>query len=164
MNETFRPRSNFLWAGVSLVLIFLFAVNSAVVATSTEQKVFEFVICLILAVTAYLIWVRPKMVLQESHIEVVNPLNTVLIPYTDVIELNTKWTLAITHSRGTTKVWVAPAGGKQRWIADKKFGWLSSDIPLSQSRGIEMESMSSSLYSFSGQAAYMIQERIKRTH
>jgi hypothetical protein len=104
------------------------------------------------------------MVLQESHIEVVNPLNTVLIPYTDVIELNTKWTLAITHSRGTTKVWVAPAGGKQRWIADKKFGWLSSDIPLSQSRGIEMESMSSSLYSFSGQAAYMIQERIKRTH
>jgi hypothetical protein len=164
MNETFRPRSNFLWAGVSLVLIFLFAVNSVLVATSTEQSIIEFAICLILAVIAHLIWIRPKMVLRENHIEVVNPLNTVVIPYTDVIELSTKWSLAISHSRGTTKVWVAPAGGKQRWIADKKFGWLSSDIPLSRSREIEMESMSSSLHSFSGQAAYMIQERIKRTH
>ena len=164
MNETFRPRSNFLWAGVSLVLILLFAANSMVVATSSEQNIFEFLICLILVVTAYLIWIKPKMVLRDDHIEVVNPLSTVVIPYSDVVELNTKWTLTITHSGGQTKVWVAPAGGKQRWIADKKFGWLSSDIPLSQSRGIEMESMSSSLYSFSGQAAYMIQERIKRTH
>jgi hypothetical protein len=164
MDETFRPRSNFLWAGVSLVLLFLFAMNSVLVVTSTEQNIFEFAICLILAVVAYLIWIKPKMVLRDSHIEVVNPLSTVVIPYAEVVELNTKWTLAITHSRGKTKVWVAPAGGKQRWIADKKFGWLSSDIPLSPSRGIEMESMSTSLHSFSGQAAYMIQERIKRIH
>jgi hypothetical protein len=104
------------------------------------------------------------MVLRDDHIEVVNPLSTVVIPYSDVVELNTKWTLTITHNRGQTKVWVAPAGGKQRWVADKKFGWLSSDIPFSQSRETEMESMSASLHSFSGQAAYMIQERIKRIH
>jgi hypothetical protein len=104
------------------------------------------------------------MVLRDDHIEVVNPLSTVVIPYSDVVELNTKWTLTITHNRGQTKVWVAPAGGKQRWIADKKFGWLGSNIPLSQSKEIEMESMSASLHSFSGQAAYMIQERIRRIH
>jgi len=164
MNETFRPRSNFLWAGVSLVLILLFATNSMFVATSTQQNIFEFTICLILALVAYLIWIRPKMVLRKDHIEVVNPLRTVVIPYSDVVELNTKWTLTITHGQGKTKVWVAPAGGKQRWIADKKFGWLGSNIPLSQSREIEIESMSASLHSFSGQAAYMIQERIKRIH
>jgi hypothetical protein len=164
MNETFRPRSNFLWAGVSLVLLFLFAVNSMLVATSFQQKTFEFVISIILAATAYVIWIRPKMVLRDDHIEVVNPFSSEFIAYADVIELNTKWALTITHSRGKTKVWVAPAGGKQRWIAEKKFGWIGSDLPLSQSRGIEMESMSASLESSSGQAAYMIQERIKRIH
>jgi hypothetical protein len=91
-------------------------------------------------------------------------LSTVVIPYSDVVELNTKWTLTIAHSRGTTKVWVAPAGGKQRWIADQKFGWLGSSVPLSESKEVRVESMSSSLHSPSGQAAYMIQERIKRIH
>jgi hypothetical protein len=164
MNETFRPRSNFIWAGVSLVLILLFVINSLVVANSTRQNISDFTISFILAVTSYLIWIRPKMVLRGDNIEVVNPLKSVVIPYGDVIELNTKWALTITHSRGKTKVWVAPAGGKQRWVADKKFGWLSSEMPFSQSREIEMESMSASLHSFSGQAAYMIQERIKRIH
>lgn len=164
MNETFRPRSNFIWAGVSLVLILLFVINSLVVANSTRQNISDFTISFILAVTSYLIWIRPKMVLRGDNIEVVNPLKSVVIPYGDVIELNTKWSLTITHSRGKTKVWVAPAGGKQRWVADKKFGWLSSEMPFSQSREIEMESMSASLHSFSGQAAYMIQERIKRIH
>ena len=111
MNETFRPRSNFIWAGVSLVLILLFMINSLVVATSTRQNISDFTISFILAVTAYLIWIRPKMVLRGDHIEVVNPLKSVVIPYGDVIELNTKWSLTITHSRGKTKVWVAPAGG-----------------------------------------------------
>jgi hypothetical protein len=164
MNETFRPRSNFIWAGVSLVLILLFVINSLVVANSTRQNISDFTISFILAVTSYLIWIRPKMVLRGDNIEVVNPFKSVVIPYGDVIELNTKWALTITHSRGKTKVWVAPAGGKQRWVADKKFGWLSSEMPFSQSREIEMESMSASLHSFSGQAAYMIQERIKRIH
>jgi len=164
MNETFRPRSNFVWAGVSLVLILLFAVNSVLVATSATQNIVEFAISLILAATAYLIWIKPKLVLKGDHIEVVNPLSTVVIPYADVIELNTKWSLTITHSRGKTKVWVAPAGGKQRWIADTKFGWITSGAPVTQSKGIEMESMSASMHSFSGQAAYMIQERIRRIH
>lgn len=164
MDETFRPRSNFIWAGASLVLLLLFAVNSLLVAESIQQIILEVGFALFLAAFAYLIWVKPKMVLRDDLIEVVNPLGTELIRYVDVLELDTKWALTIIHSNGKTKVWVAPAGGKQRWIADKKFGWLSTDIPLSQSRGIEMESMSSSLYSFSGQAAYMIQERIKRTH
>jgi hypothetical protein len=61
-------------------------------------------------------------------------------------------------------VWVAPAGGKQRWIADKKFGWLGGNITSADNRNIGMESMSASLHSASGQAAYMIQERIKRIH
>jgi hypothetical protein len=164
MNETFRPRSNFIWAGASLVLLLLFAINSLLVAESVQQIILELGFALFLAATAYLIWVKPKMVLRDDLIEVVNPLGTELIRYADVLELDTKWALTIIHSNGKTKVWVAPAGGKQRWVADKKFGWLGGNSLLSEPKHVETETMSASLHSASGQAAYMIQERIKRIH
>jgi hypothetical protein len=102
--------------------------------------------------------------LREDVIEVVNPLRTELIAYSDVLELETKWSLAIIHSRGTTRVWVAPASGKQRWVAEKKFGWISGNVPTSDSKSVGTEAMSASLDSMSGQVAYMIRERIKRSH
>lgn len=104
------------------------------------------------------------MVLRDDVIEVVNPLHTVLIPYRDVLDFETKWALKIVHSRGKTIVWVAPASGKRRWIGDKTFGWYGSNVPFSESGQIETEAMSESLNSFSGQAAYMIRERMKRLH
>jgi hypothetical protein len=164
MNETFRPRSNFAWAGCSLVLIALFAANSFWVGTSSSQIFFEIVICFVLGGTVYLAWIKPKLVLRDDFMEIVNPLKTELIAYRDVLSLDTKWTLTIDHTKGKTRVWVAPTGGKQRWIADKKFGWYGNGIPLSEARESGMESMSESMNSASGQAAYLIRERIKRAH
>ena len=164
MTETFRPRSNYLWAGCSLILLALFAVNSFIVAESTLQIAFELSLCIALGVSVLLIWVKPKLVLKSDVIEVVNPFTTVKIAYSDVRELETKWVLKIIHTGGETRVWVAPASGKRRWIADKKFGWFGSNLPYSQLGESGTESMSESLDSDSGQAAYMIRERIKRTH
>lgn len=164
MYETFRPRSNFVWAGISIVLISFFAANSYFVTTNTIQITVELVISVVLIAVAYVIWIKPKLVLGDEGIEVVNPLRTELIAYQDVLELQTQWALTIIHTRGKTTVWVAPASGKRRWIADIRFGWLGSNVPLSESRHNRSESMSGSLESFSGQAAYMIRERIKRAH
>ena len=164
MYETFRPRSNFVWAGVSLALIILFAANSFLVVTNTTQNFLELVLCVILSGITYVVWIRPKLVLRDEVIEVVNPLRTELIPYHEVLDLETKWALTIVHSRGKTRVWVAPVSGKRRWIADKKFGWYGSSIPLSESRHSGPETMSASLISLSGQAAYLIRERMKRLH
>jgi hypothetical protein len=164
MNETFRPRNNFIWAGSSLVLLILFVANSFLMVEKATQRIFETIFAMLLGATVYLIWIKPKMVLRNDFIEVVNPFRRELIEYGDVINLETKWVLTIIHKRGRTKVWVAPASGKQRWVADKKFGWYGNGLPFSESRGTEMESMSDSLNSVSGQAAYMIRERIKRRH
>jgi hypothetical protein len=109
-------------------------------------------------------WIRPKLLLHSDCLVVVNPLETVKIAYADIRDFKTQWILTIVHSGGQTKVWVAPATGKRRWIADKKFGWFSSNMPLSSRGDIGMESMSQSLESTSGQAAYAIRERIKRAH
>ncbi len=163
MREVFRPKTNFAWAIVSLVLIFLFVANSFLVVGFSSQMISELVICAILASIVYAIWIKPKLVLKDDVIEVVNPLRTESIPYREVLSLETKWTLTIIHQRGKTRVWVAPVTGKQRWIAEKKFGWYGSGVvPLSNGGGDSSETMSQSLDSFSGQAAYMIRERIKR--
>lgn len=166
MNETFRPKSNFAWAGCAYVLILLFGANSILVGTNAMQSIFEIAICAVLGIVVYGIWIKPKMVLGTESIEVVNPIRTQVIRYTEVLELETKWALSITHKAGKTTVWVAPASGKQRWIADKKFGWYSSGLAFSESKGGSggEVNMSGSLDSLSGQAAHMIRERIKRSH
>ena len=164
MNETFRPRSNFAWAGTSIVLITLFGINSLWVAESGSQMIYELALCALLIALVYIVWLRPKLILRDDVIEIVNPLRTVLIAYADILDLETKWSLAIIHTRGKCRVWVAPASGKQRWVADKKFGWFGGSVPMSGSNDVGMESMSASLDSLSGQAAYMIRERVKRLH
>jgi hypothetical protein len=164
MNETFRPKSNLVWAGISIFLICLFAANSFVVHTGSLQIATEVAICLVLTAISFAIWVKPKLVFREDVMEVVNPLKTEFIPYRDVIELETQWALKIVHTHGKTTVWVAPASGKRKWIAEKRFGMYGSNVPLSESKHNSAESMSESLNSFSGQAAYMIRERIKRLH
>jgi len=164
MYETFRPRSNFVWAGISIVLITLFAANSFLVNTSPLHIAVELLICAALIGISIAIWIKPKLVFRDHVIEVVNPLRTELIPYADVIDLETQWALTIIHTQGKTTVWVAPASGKRKWIAEQRFGMLGKNVPLSESRHNHSGSMSGSLDSFSGQAAYMIRERIKRLH
>ena len=109
MPEVFRPRTNFAWAIVALALIFLFAANSFLVVGFSLQMISELLICAILASLIYAIWIKPKLILKDDVIEVVNPLRTELIPYREVLNLETKWALTIVHQRGKTKVWVAPA-------------------------------------------------------
>ena len=164
MYETFRPRSNFVWAGISIAMVCLFAANSFSVNTNPLQIAFELLISLALIGISYAIWIKPKLVFRDHAIEVVNPLRTELISYKDVLELETQWALRIIHTGGKTTVWVAPASGKRKWIAEQRFGMLGSNVPLSKSRHNQSETMSGSLDSFSGQAAYMIRERIKRLH
>ena len=164
MYETFRPRSNFVWAGISIVLICLFAGNSFAVNDNALQIAWELLICAVLIGITFAIWIKPKLVFREELMEVVNPLRTEIISYKDVLELDTQWALRITHTGGKVTVWVAPASGKRKWIAEKRFGMLGSNLPLSESRHNHSETMSGSLDSFSGQAAYMIRERIKRLH
>ena len=147
-----------------MVLITLFGINSFWVGTNAAQTIFELLLCFIFGGAVYLIWIRPKLVLRDDVIEVINPLSSKVIAYREVLDLETKWSLAIIHSGGKTRVWVAPATGKQRWIAEKKFGWYGGGLPLSESNRTGMESMSSSLDSVSGQAAYLIRERMKRAH
>jgi cell division protein FtsW (lipid II flippase) len=164
MDKTFRPRSNYAWAVVSLLLIVLFVANSIFVGEDAGQSLLELGLSAVLAFGTYLAWIRPKLVIGQDAVLVVNPLKTVSIPYKEIIDFETKWALSIVHAKGRTTAWVAPASGKRRWIADQTFRWYGSGVPLSENRGIETGAMSASLDSYSGQAAYLIREQMKRSH
>jgi hypothetical protein len=164
MEETFRPRSNYAWAVVSYLLLGLFALNSIFVAEDAGQSIVEIGVSAILALVVYLIWLRPRLILTNTSVEVVNPIQSITIPYSEIEDLQTKWALTIVHAKGRTTAWVAPTGGKRRWIADQTFRWYGSGVPLTESHGVETDSMSASLDSYSGQAAYLIRERMKRSH
>ena len=94
MNKTFRPRSNFVWAGTAYLLILLFAVNSLWVIDDNLQIVRELILCFILSIIVYIFWIKPKLVLRDDVIQIVNPFRTELIAYSDVLDLETKWSLA----------------------------------------------------------------------
>lgn len=128
------------------------------------QTIVELGLCAFLSMAVYAFWLKPKLVIGADSVEVVNPLGTEVIAYSDIQDLETKWTLTIIHTAGKTRVWVAPASGKQRWIAEKKFGFYSGGLSSNDRHNGGEETMSSSLDSLSGQAAYMIRERIKRAH
>lgn len=164
MSTVFRPRSHFVLAGVSFVLIILFAINSFYVTTKPLQRALELALCIGLGIFTYAIWIRPKLVLENDLIQVVNPFGTERIPYRDVLDLETQWTLVIVHRRGKTRVWVAPMSGKRRWIADTTFGWYGRGMPMSTASDRGTESMSESIHSLSGQAAYLIRQRLKGSH
>jgi len=80
------------------------------------------------------------------------------------LELETKWTLLIHHTNGATRVWVAPANGKQRWIAESARRWKFNRVETSQVDNGSFTTISESLESDSGVAAALIRERLQDLH
>lgn len=118
----------------------------------------------LIAFSAYALWIRPMLRFEQDLLVVVNPFTKTKIPYDDILNLDTKWALKITHKRGVTTAWVAPASGKRRWIADETFKTYGSSVPLAKDATSGTEASSSSMMSLSGQAAYTIREILKRRH
>jgi|GEM_PF-864208 len=166
MNEvvTYRPKSNLVWGSVALFLDALYLIQAIFYPVSGESLVGDLLLVAAIAVLVWCIWLRPKIVLHSQHLVVVNPLTTTQIDYQSISELNTQWALQIVHSGGQTRVWVAPASGKFRWIADSNQRGRYSKIPTSQGSVIDVTSMSQSLGSDSGLAAHLIRVRLENLH
>jgi hypothetical protein len=160
-NETFKPKSDFVWGAIGMLFATLYLIQAIVYPTGNW---FEFILGFAVAATVYLLWFRPRLVLRETDLIVVNPLSSHTIPYLDIIELETRWTLRIGHRNGITRVWVAPASGKQRWIADSTTRWSSDRLPTNQAKTVEFTSISKSHFSDSGAAALLIQQRLDSVH
>jgi len=161
MNTVFRPKSNLLWAGLAFALDAVFLAQLIFYPSAGSNLLVDLSVAIFVAAAAYLLWVRPKLILREIDLVVVNPFQRTLVNYADITELRTKWALQIDYADKSVQVWVAPANGKGRWISESTLRWKSDRVPLSDTRSVEHTSMSQSTRSDSGLAASLIRERMK---
>ncbi|MFM6963066.1 MAG: hypothetical protein ACKOWJ_02195 [Micrococcales bacterium] len=159
--EVFKPKSNYAFAAAALILDGLFVVQSLLYPDGSGL-VATLAIALAIAAATALLWIRPKLVLGESELRVVNPLRSHTIAYRDIDQLETKWSLLIRHNGVSTRVWVAPASGRIRWGSSMVTNWKSpvSSTTLSNQIAIGHVPVSESVHSESGLAALLIQRRI----
>ena len=160
----FRPKSNLVWAGVAIALDALFLAQAIFYPSAGENLVLDGVVALVLAVASYLLWIRPKVIFNPESLKVVNPFGSHVVSYRDIVELNTKWSLTIHHSTKSIRVWVAPTGGKFRWISDSTLRWNNSKLPKTEARLGEVVPVSETTNSDSGLLAQLIRARIDGKH
>jgi hypothetical protein len=111
--EVFRPKTNLLWAGLAYFLIMIFALQSIFFPTGSENYLVDALVCGAVSTVSYLIWIRPKLILENDLLRVVNPFSTIIIRYEDIEGLETRWCLQIVHSGTHTDIWVAPKSGRR---------------------------------------------------
>jgi hypothetical protein len=70
----------------------------------------------------------------------------------------------INHSNIKTRVWVAPANGRQRWVSDNVQRWTVGKYLQKEKADSEFTTSSQSVASDSGLAYQLISERIKGLH
>jgi len=160
----YRPKGNLIWGTVALAFDALFLAQSIFYPTYASNLAIDVAAAAVVGAAAALLWIRPKLILRENDLVVVNPLKSSEIPYEDITELETKWALLIHHGSSRTRVWVAPASGKQRWVRENTLRWSLDRLPVSDRNETEVTSISQSLNSDSGVAAHLIRERLKNRH
>jgi hypothetical protein len=160
----YRPKGNLAWGGVALTLIALFLTQAIFYPTESGDLFIDVAAAALIGSAATLLWIRPKLVLREKDLVVVNPFKSVVIDYSDITELETKWALLIHHGSSKTRVWVAPANGKQRWVRESTLRWGFERLPTSSTNENAVTSISQSLSSDSGVAAHLIRDRLKDVH
>jgi hypothetical protein len=160
----YRPKRNLVWAAVCYLAVALFEVQSIFFSRAGANVLTDLMLAVPSVAVASLIWVRPKAVLSDTSIKVVNPFRTVKIAYSDIEELETKWSLTVVHGGKKTTIWVAPSGGKFRWMSDASQRWKPQRLPLSNTKFDGEQPISNSMLSDSGILAELIRRRIETMH
>jgi len=163
-NQVFRPKGNLGWAGVAFFLNTLFLVQALLYPSEGSILLLDLTASATVAFVVYIFWIRPKLVLKETSMVVVNPIKKVEINYSDITSLETKWALLVHHSDTKTRVWVAPANGRQRWVSDSVQRWSVGKFLQKEKTDSDFTSISQSTSSDSGLAYQLISERIKGIH
>jgi hypothetical protein len=111
------------------------------------------------ASAASLIWsilVRPKLLVYDEGLTVINPFSTSVIPFAEIETIDTRWALTFTTKGKQIRVWVAPAPGR----------YHAKSVRASELTGLELSSPEiigpgDSPRSHSGAAAQIVKFRIK---
>lgn len=151
--QVFRPTSNLVLAVVVFAMCFMMMVANITQGNQRDILVTFFWVIAI-STLAYLIFMRPKVILFDEGITIVNPFITVTAGWHMVEAIDAKYTMSILVGDKTIYAWAAPAPSR----------YHSRSIHESDIRGLGIENSGmirpgESPRSHSGAATYLARRR-----
>ena len=160
MVVTYKPKGDYAWAAVAFALNGMSAVSSLLYSPTVGEKVLAVAAFVAIGLASYALWIRPRLLLSDDYLVVVNPLRSHKIGYEQIVELGTKWALTIELDGRTIRAWAAPASGRTTWTGQFTFTRLTENMRGSSRQANESLPVSASHFSHSGLAAKLINQRI----
>ena len=126
--EIYRPKSNLVFAAIGIVLSAFFLWSSFYQGGATSEITSILVTGFVL-LCIYIFLVRPKVTFCDEGVIIANPIEEITIGWADVLELDSKWALAIETKDFTVSAWAATAPGRHH----------GRNIHASEIKGLDVE-------------------------
>ena len=110
-SETFRPISGVIGAYIAYTLITIMVIQSVLIGT-LHEGITAITWGVLIGTGIYLVMHRPKIILFDEGITIVNPLHSFTIGWDKVENIGAKYTLTISFDDRTINAWAAPASGR----------------------------------------------------
>jgi hypothetical protein len=108
----FRSRSSYVWFSITSVLLVLMVIEALFVDKTTATRISSLAIAVVVGLGSYLLFLRPKVIVFDEGITIVNPITTVTIGWSEVEAIETKYTMSIQRDKEVIHAWAAPAPGR----------------------------------------------------
>jgi hypothetical protein len=109
--EIFRSRASLVYAGWCAAFCALFLWSETYSGSAKSIWSSGFVVAAILT-TVHLLLIKPKIILGDEGLIIINPLRRYSISWSDVQDFETRWALTVTTKDFSAVAWCAPASGK----------------------------------------------------
>ena len=106
--QVFRPTSNLVLAVVVFAMSFMMMVANITQGNQRDILVTFFWVIAI-SILAYLIFMRPKVILYDEGITIINPFMTITTGWQTVDAIDAKYTMSILVGDKSIYAWAAPA-------------------------------------------------------
>lgn len=115
---TFRPRGPRILAAVLMVLAA--AATIAILLTGSWYSAPAILPVLLVGYSAWVVFWLPRVEVDDAGVTLVNPLQTLEVPWSTIILVDTKYALALVTPKGRFTAWAAPAPGVMSALRDSR--------------------------------------------
>lgn len=115
---TFRPRGPRILAMVLIVLAA--AASIAILLTGSWYSAPAILPVLLVGYSAWVVFWLPRVEVNDAGVTLVNPLQTLNVPWSTIILVDTKYALALVTPKGRFTAWAAPAPGVMSALRDSR--------------------------------------------
>jgi hypothetical protein len=97
---------------VTAALLVFMVAEALVVPKDVETRVSSLAFAIVVGLGSWLLFLRPKVVVFDEGITIVNPMTTITIGWAEVDAIETKYTMSVQRDDHVIHAWAAPAPGR----------------------------------------------------